>query len=97
MVSDAKKVVLVSRRGYDPSHDNLLRNLIARKITLFCAVGPQCEVWGEVMDQLVVGPTGEFQWHVTTSSHPGETVAEVVDFAKSLLLDEPTDVEIIEV
>jgi hypothetical protein len=96
-MSNAKKVVLVSKRGYDASHDGLLRSLIARKIELFCAVGRQCELWEEVMDALVVGPTGECEWHVTTSSHPSETVDEVVEFAKNWRLDEPSEVEVIEV
>ena len=96
-MNNAKKVVLVSRRGYDPSHDDLLRNLINRKIALFCAVGRQCELWEEVMDELVVGPVGEYQWHVTTTSHPDETDADVVAFAESFHLDEPSTVEVIEV
>ena len=49
------------------------------------------------MDELVVGPVGEYQWHVTTTSHPDETVADVVAFAESFHLDEPSTVEVIEV
>jgi len=93
----AKKVVWVSKSGYAAAHDGLLRSLIARKIELFCAVGCECELWEDVMDALVVGPTGEGTWHVTTTSHPGETVAQAVEFAEIFQLDEPTDIEIIEV
>ena len=96
-MANAKRIVLVSKTGYDASHDDLLRDLIARKIGLFCAVGHDCELWEEAMDELVVGPNGEDTWHVTTTSHPGETTAEVVDFAKMFHLDEPGDVEVIEV
>ena len=93
----AKKIVLVSRRGYDPSSDALLRELIARRIELFCAVGRQCGVWERAMDELVIGPTGEGDWHVTTTSHPGETVAAVVAFAEQWTLDEPSETEVIEI
>jgi hypothetical protein len=96
-MSDAKKIVLVSTRGYDPSHDHILRDLIARKIVLFCAVGVECALWEDVMDELVVGPTGDGEHHVTTTSHPGESLAEVVEFARSWAGDEPTLVEVIEV
>ncbi len=96
-MTTAKKIVLVSKAGYDPSHDDLLRGLIARKIGLFCAVGVDCELWEDVMDELVVGPTGDYEWHVTTTSHPDETTAEVVEFAEMFYLDEPSDVEVIEV
>lgn len=92
----AKKIVLVSTKGYDASHDDLLRVLIERRIHLFCAVGVDCELWENVMDELVVGHAGEYAWHVTTTSHPGETTAEVIAFAEMFHLDEPSDVEVIE-
>jgi hypothetical protein len=97
-VTVAKKVVLVSRRGYDSSHDALLASLIDRRIELFCAVGKDCELWEEVMDELVVGPDGAGPVHVLTTSHPGESIAAVVEFASQWRLDDgPPDVEIIEV
>ncbi len=72
---------------------NLLRTLIARHIAWFFAVGEQCELWEEVMDELVVGPTGEYAWHVTTSSHPGETLDEGVDTTKENARDGADKVE----
>ena len=93
----AKKVVLVSKAGYRPSHDDLLLRLISRRIKLFCVVGRDCELWEEVMDELVVGPTGEGDLDVTTTSHPDEDIAEVIAFAEDWGLDEPSDVEVIEV
>lgn len=96
-MSTAKKVVLVSKEGYRASHDDLLRSLINRKICLFCVLGKDCELWEDVMDELVVGPTGENEWHVTTTCHPNKTIEEVLEFARMFQLDEPTGVEIIEV
>ena len=93
----AKKVVLVSRSGYESSHDAMLQSLIDRRIELFCAVGEDCELWEEIMDELVVGPDGKGKWTVTTTSHPGESVAEVIEFASQFILDEPSEVEVIEV
>lgn len=61
-------------------------------------VGEDCELWEQIMDELVVGPEGKYPWHVTTTSHPGETVEEVVEFASQFHLDAgPPGVEIIEV
>ena len=93
----AKKIVLVSRNGYDQKHDGLLQSLIDRRVVLFCAVGQDCERWEEAMDELVVGPNGDGDRLVTTTSHPGESVAEVIEFATQWHLDESSDVEIIEV
>jgi hypothetical protein len=91
----AKKIVLVSRQGYRLEHDDLLRGLIAQRIELFCVVGKDCNLWEEVMDELVVGPMGEGEWHVNTTSHPDESVDEVVVFARDF--GSPADVEVIEV
>jgi len=50
------------------------------------------------MDELVVGPDGAGPRHVTTTSHPGESVEQVVEFASQWRLDDgPSDVELIEV
>jgi len=96
-MTTARKIVLVSKTGYDAAHNGLLRALLQRKIRLFCAVGRDCERWEEVMDELVVGPHGEGTWQVSTTSHPDETTMEVVDFAEMFQLDEPSTVQIIEI
>jgi len=95
--SSARKIVLLSRSGYHPRHDGLLLHLLSRRILLFCAVGEQCEEWEEAMDELCVGSLGAPSWLVTTTSHPGEPMEEVLAFARLWVTDEPTDVEVIEV
>lgn len=91
------KIVLVSRTGYNRSHDDLLRELLARRIRLFCAVGRDCVLWEDAMDWIAVGPTGEGSWDVITTSHPDERIVDVVEFAETFHLDEPGEVEVIEV
>ena len=49
------------------------------------------------MDELCVGPNGTGAWNVTTTSHPDETVEEVVRFAEQWNLEESSSVEIVEV
>lgn len=93
----AKKVVLVSRSCYEARHDHLLQSLIDRKIVLFCAVGRDCAAWEDAMDWLCIGPSGEGSWHVVTTSHPDESVEEVVAFADAWSVDKASGVEIIEV
>lgn len=93
----ARKIVLVTKRDYDPRYDDMLLQLIARRIELFCVVGRECEVWEAVVDELVIGPIGDGEWDVATTSHPGEDVAEVIAFAQDWQLDEPSEVEVIEI
>ena len=49
------KFVLISESGYSKKHDKLLLNLLEQGYELFCAVGKDCEVWEEIMDELSVG------------------------------------------
>ena len=95
-MSAARKIVLHATRGYEASDDALLRGLIDRRVELFCAVGVECELWEEVMDGLVVGPAGDYAWHVNTTSHPGESLPAVVEFAEQFAIDGSSEVEIIE-
>lgn len=94
---DAKKVVLVSRSGYHPSRDALLHTLIARRVELFCVVGKDCRAWEDAMDALVAGPNGSYEWHVTTSSHPEESIDEVIAFAQTWACDAPDTSDVVEV
>lgn len=97
MTSDAKKVVLHTRVSYSKAYDALLRELLDRKIALFCAVGVDCCAWEDAMDWTCIGPDGESLGFVVTSSHPKESLADAVAFAEAWQLDEPSSVEIIEV
>jgi len=63
----------------------------------FCVVGRDCQLWEEVMDELVVGPTGEGDLDLTTTSHTDESVEEVIAFAESWNLDERSGVQVIEI
>ena len=92
-----KKVVLVSKSGYSDTHDGLLESLVARQIELFCVVGVDCELWHDVMDEIVVGPDGKYEHHIDTTWHENETVEHVVRFAEEYQTPTPSGVEIIEV
>ena len=77
-----KKVVLYSEKGYSEEHDALLNHLIDRKILLFCAVGKDCELWHDIMDEIFVGAGEERDFFLITTWHEDETLDEVIDFAK---------------
>lgn len=50
-----KKFVLTSNSGYSTDHDSLLFSLLDDGYELFCAVGKDCELWEEAMDEMAVG------------------------------------------
>lgn len=94
----SRKVVLVSHVGYSGARDDaLLRELIERKVELFCAVGVDAALWEDAMDWLCIGQDGKRVHHVITTAHPDESLEEVVDFAERFSLDVHATVEVIHV
>lgn len=100
MTDFAKKIILNSKSGYSATHDALLNSLIDAKVLLFCAVGKDCELWHDIMDELFVGDaTIDRDFHTMTTWHEDETLDEVVEFAKIFELEGVVDnaIQIIEV
>jgi hypothetical protein len=97
VVVPAKKIVLHSHVPYNRGHNALLEQLLRRGVVLFCTVGVDCGRWEEAMDWTCIGPDGQGRGFVVTTSHPDESLADVVAFAEAWHLDEPSFVEIIEV
>ncbi len=94
------KVVLISNSGYKEEHNGLLQQLIENEIELFCTVGIVCQEWEEAMDLLCaeldatdIKPNA----FCNTTSHPNESVEEVIKFAKSWSTHIATEVKIIEI
>ncbi|MCB4366617.1 hypothetical protein KIH07_23020 [Hydrogenophaga taeniospiralis] len=92
------KIVLVSTSGYVASRDDpLLRELIESQIELFCALGVDAEKWEDALDWMCMGADGSEATFITTTSHPGESEAEVIEFARSFSTERPHEVEVIRV
>lgn len=89
-----KKFVLIPNSGYSTDHDSLLSSLLDDGYELFCAVGKDCELWEEAMDEMAVGD-GSNSRYITTTSHPGESVEEVVTFAESWPTKKPSGVKVV--
>lgn len=82
MTDTAKKIILFSKNGYSKKYNKLLNQLIDEKILLFCAVGKDCELWHDIMDELFVDLGEERDFFMITTWHDDETLAEVIEFAK---------------
>lgn len=96
MANRMNKVVLVSENGYSVEHDSLLESFLDQGYELFCAVGKDCELWEEIMDEIAVG-NGENVRYITTTSHPDESVNHVVEFAKHFTTSSESEVEIVRI
>ena len=99
MDPDTKRVILHSKSGYSEIHDELLNSFIDKRILLFCAVGKDCELWHDVMDEHLVGDGVDRDFFMITTWHEDESLQEVRDFAEMFSLDEKDSgkVEVIEI
>ena len=80
------RVVLVSKNKYRPEIDELILSLFAQGYELFCVVGEDCELIEDIIDELAVGDASEPK-DVITTSHPNQSLEEVVEFASMLILN----------
>ena len=79
---EAKKVILFSINGYNEKHNALLQHLIDEKILLFCAIGKDCELWHDIIDEIYVGYGEERDFSMITTFHKNESLNEVIQFAE---------------
>jgi hypothetical protein len=95
MNDEGNKIVLISKSGYSADKDALLLGLIVEPVKLFCAVGRDCEMWEEVMDELCVGD-GSNPVLIPTTSHPGESLEDVIEFAQQFVVEDDKGIRVIE-
>jgi hypothetical protein len=95
-VAYAKKIVLHCPNGYETRLDALVEEFIRDGVMFVGVVGEDCSRVEDIIDELVVG-NGERDYDLLTSSHPNESVEEVVEFARSLTLEfEGQEVQVVE-
>ena len=80
----ARKIVLHCPGGYTPAIDPLVEKFIADGVEFIAVVGTDCSRVEDIIDELVVGDTSDDGRFILTSSHPGESLASAIDFARSL-------------
>ncbi len=90
------KFVLISESGYSKENDKLLFNLLDQGYELFCVVGKGCVVWEDIMDGLSVGD-GTNPRYITTTSHPEESIEDVIEFAKMFSINKESDVDVVRI
>ena len=79
-----KKIVLHCQGGYTPRVDALVEEFIRDGVIFVGVVGADCAKVEDIIDEIVVGD-GSRDYHMLTSSHPGESVEEAVRFALELI------------
>jgi hypothetical protein len=94
MHTSAKKIVLECPHGYDERLDAMVHQWIAAGVTFVAVVGEDCARVEDIIDELCVGDASN-PYSMLTSSHPGESLMEVVEFAEHLSDEYAGPVEVV--
>jgi hypothetical protein len=74
-----------------------VEQFLADGVKFVGVVGQECERVEAIIDELVVGDGSNPSRFLLTSSHPGESIAQVVAFANSLSAEYAGEVQLVEV
>lgn len=91
----ANKIVLVSKSGYHSELEALVEQFILDGVKFVGIVGEDCARVEDIIDEIVVGDGCNYNF-ILTSSHPGESIEEVVEFAHLLSLDCADEVQVVQ-
>jgi len=80
----APKIVLHCPAGYRMELDSLVERFLACGVKFVGVVGEDCELVEDIIDELVVGDGTDSSRFILTSAHPGESVEDVVEFARGI-------------
>jgi len=79
-----KKVVLHCPAGYRFGLDSMVERFLADGVEFVAVVGQDCETVEDIIDELVVGDGADPTRFILTSSHPEQSIADVVEFARNV-------------
>jgi hypothetical protein len=94
-VNYGPKIVLHSKSGYRPEMNALIERFIRDGVKFVGVVGGDCEKIEDIIDEMVVGD-GSKENFILTASHPGESLEEAIEFARSLSSKYAGEVHIVE-
>ena len=96
---DTKKVViLVSVSPCEKEAWGILETILEDRIDLFCALGHDCRMWEDVMDETIVEPGATKPINqIVTTSHPGESIEEVRQYAIGFYPKNRVEIKIVKV
>lgn len=83
MTMEHSWVILVSNSKYTSHTDALVRSLLNQGCENFSVVGKDCEKIEEIIDELAMADT-TIPKFVTTTSHPDNSLDEVIDFIRTI-------------
>jgi hypothetical protein len=92
----ARKVVLHCPSGYRTELDDLVERFVADGVAFVAVVGEDCSRVEDIIDELVVGDGSDERRSILTSAHPGASVQDALEFARSLSDEYAGEVQLVE-
>ena len=93
----ARKIVLHCPRGYRSDLEELVERFVADGVSFVGVVGEDCSRIEDIIDELVVGDGSDRRRFILTAAHPGESIEDAVDSARSLAGEHAgSEVEVVE-
>jgi hypothetical protein len=81
-MSYAQKIVIHSKSGATNALEELVDQFISDGVRFVAVVGKDCALIEDLIDEIVVGDGSGNRRFILTSSHPGESLEEVMQFAR---------------
>jgi hypothetical protein len=89
-----KQALIVDSRSIaEPRNFSLIEIIPLSQYDLICILGKDCTAWEEIIDEILVGPTGNQKPLPVTTSHPVDKMAEVLAFASTFFKNEKIKIE----
>ena len=83
-MSYSQKVVIHSKSGAPKSLEQLVEQFITDRVQFIAVAGVNCALIEDLIDEIVVGDGSDDTRFILTSSHPGESLEEVMQFARMM-------------
>ena len=95
-MADCAKIVLHWQSGEESLIGPFVEQCLKDHVNFIAVVGPDCTRIENLIDECVVGDGSDDTRFILTSSHPGESVQDAVDFAELLTGEYAGQVKIVE-
>jgi hypothetical protein len=89
------KIVLHCPTGYHEGLDQMVEQFIQDEAVFVGVVGEDCSKIEDTIDELLARSGSDQRRLILTSSHPGESLAEAVEFALSLTGEYAGEVQVV--
>ena len=87
----APKIVLCTPLTKSEALASFVEDCLRNKVVLVAVVGDGCEHIEDLIDELVIGDGSDPTRFIVTSSHPKESIGEVLSFAAAWVCEDGRD------